>query len=154
VRLSFDRRAILLRRCTRASTLGSKILYNRVAIPVTASPCVQLHPWCNFHTPLLVLTTDPLKRKVLAMENHNHKLTAAVLSPDSSLWFSAYGFGWGYCAFELPAHVAREQLGAADAAPNQLMLAFELGRRRVLRAVEQKMLPANGERIVLSAEDL
>lgn len=82
------------------------------------------------------------------------RLTEPVLAGDSALWFSAYGFGWGYCAFELPADVTREQLGAASEAPKQLMLAFELGRRRVLQAVERKTLPTDGERIVLSAEDL
>jgi hypothetical protein len=35
--------------------------------------------------------------------------------------------------------------------PKQLMLAFELGKRRILQAVDQKALPATGERITLSA---
>ncbi|MFL9937043.1 hypothetical protein P0D88_50855 [Paraburkholderia sp. RL18-103-BIB-C] len=68
--------------------------------------------------------------------------------------FSAYGFGWGYCAFALPAEAVCEKLGAANETPKQLMLAFELGKRRVLQAVEQKALPSTGERITLSADDL
>jgi hypothetical protein len=34
------------------------------------------------------------------------------------------------------------------------MLAFELGKRRLLQAVGKKALPGTGERIRLSAEDL
>jgi hypothetical protein len=34
------------------------------------------------------------------------------------------------------------------------MRAFELGKRRVLQAIEQKALPITGERIALSADDL
>ena len=82
------------------------------------------------------------------------KLTAPLFSADSTLWFSAYGFGWGYCAFALPAEAVCEKLGAANETPKQLMLAFELGRRRLLQAVAQKALLGTGERIVLSAADL
>ncbi|KAA1009827.1 hypothetical protein FVF58_21055 [Paraburkholderia panacisoli] len=68
----------------------------------------------------------------------------ALLSTASTLWFSAYGFGWGYCAFALPA--ACENLGAANGTPKQFMLAFELGQHRLLQAVKQNALPitANG----------
>jgi hypothetical protein len=81
-------------------------------------------------------------------------LTAPILSVDSTMWFSAYGFGWGYCAFALPAEAVCEKLGAANETPTQLMLAFELGKRRLLQAVKQKALPGSGERITLSAADL
>lgn len=81
-------------------------------------------------------------------------LTTPILSADSAVWFSAYGFGWGYCAFALSAEAVCEKLGAANETPKQLMLAFELGKRRLLQAVEQKTLPATGERIMLSAADL
>lgn len=81
-------------------------------------------------------------------------LTAPLLSADSTLWFSAYGFGWGYCAFALPAETVCERLGAANVTQKQLMLAFELGKRRILRAVVHKALPRTGERIPLLADDL
>ncbi|SIT36192.1 conserved hypothetical protein [Paraburkholderia ribeironis] len=88
------------------------------------------------------------------MDQPRTNLTAPVLSGDSTLWFSAYGFGWGYCAFALPAETVCEKLGAANETPKQLMLAFELGRRRLLQVVEKKSLPDTGERITLSAADL
>ncbi|HXZ09685.1 MAG TPA: hypothetical protein VEI25_16670 [Paraburkholderia sp.] len=81
-------------------------------------------------------------------------LSAPLLCADSTVWFSAYGFGWGYCAFALPAEVICEKLGAANETPKQLMLAFELGKLRLLQAVAQKVLPGTGERITLSAADL
>ncbi|HXZ08152.1 MAG TPA: hypothetical protein VEI25_08850 [Paraburkholderia sp.] len=81
-------------------------------------------------------------------------LTEPILSADSSLWFSAYCFEWGYCAFSLPSEVAREKLGAADASPKQLVLAFALGKHRIERLVEQKYLPQVRERITLEAADL
>lgn len=88
------------------------------------------------------------------MKQPRTSLTAPLLSADSTVWFSAYGFGWGYCAFALPAETVCEKLGAANETPKQLMLAFELGKRRLLQVVEQKALPGTGERITLSPADL
>ncbi|HEX7913545.1 hypothetical protein A6V36_21600 [Paraburkholderia ginsengiterrae] len=88
------------------------------------------------------------------MKQPRTSLTAPLLSADSTVWFSAYGFGWGYCAFALPAETVCEKLGAANESPKQLMLAFELGKRRLLQVVEQKALPGTGERITLSPADL
>lgn len=88
------------------------------------------------------------------MKQPRTSLTAPLLSADSTVWFSAYGFGWGYCAFALPAEAVCEKLGAANESPKQLMLAFELGKRRLLQVVEQKALPGTGERITLSPADL
>ncbi|RKE39950.1 hypothetical protein B0G76_6406 [Paraburkholderia sp. BL23I1N1] len=88
------------------------------------------------------------------MDQPRTSLTAPFLSADSTIWFSAYGFGWGYCAFALPAETICEKLGAANESPKQLMLAFELGKVRLLQVVEQKTLPATGERITLSSADL
>jgi hypothetical protein len=88
------------------------------------------------------------------VDKQDTRLTAPILSSGPTLWFSAYAFGWGYCAFEVTSDVVCEQLGAADVTSRQLMLAFELGRRRILQAVERKTLPRTGERIVLSATDL
>ncbi|MCC8403145.1 hypothetical protein LJ655_14820 [Paraburkholderia sp. MMS20-SJTN17] len=88
------------------------------------------------------------------MDQTQMNLSAPLLSADLTRLFSAYGFGWGYCAFALPAETVCAKLGAADETPKQLMLAFQLGQRRVLQAVEQKALPSTGERIMLSAADL
>lgn len=81
-------------------------------------------------------------------------LTAPILSTDSAVWFSAYGFGWGYCAFSLPYGAVCEQLGATNESAKQVLLAFELGKRRILKAVEHKTLPGSGERMMLSAAEL
>jgi hypothetical protein len=82
------------------------------------------------------------------------KLTVPFLCGDSTLWFSAYGFGWGYCAFALPAETVCEKLGAASKTPKQLMLAFELGKRHLLQTIEYRALPATDERLTLSAAEI
>jgi hypothetical protein len=81
-------------------------------------------------------------------------LTSLTFTSDSTIWFSAYGFGWGYRAFALPAHTVREKLGASDESAKQLALAFELGRRRILQAIEQVAPPQAGERIELFPANL
>lgn len=65
---------------------------------------------------------------MFAKDQHTH-FTGAVLTANSSVWFSVFGFGWGYCAFALPAEVLCESLGAKNATPKQSVLAFELGKR-------------------------
>lgn len=88
------------------------------------------------------------------MEQPLVSLTAPILSIDSAIWFSAYGFGWGYCAFALPSEVVCECLGAADNSCKQLLLAFQLGKPRLLAAVERTARPGVGKRLPLSANDL
>lgn len=88
------------------------------------------------------------------MTEHTAHLTAPMLSADLSVWFSAYGFGWEYCAFSLPSEVVCETLGAANDSLKQLILAFELSKRRLLNAVEQKYLSQASGRITLAATDL
>jgi hypothetical protein len=92
--------------------------------------------------------------KVIAMAQPLPKLTEPIFWDDSTVLFSAYGVGWGYCAFALPARAVCEHLGAANESTKQLLLAFELGKRRVLQAVAQKALSNTGERVMLSAADL
>jgi hypothetical protein len=83
--------------------------------------------------------------------------TIAITRPISAgiraIWFSAYGFGWGYRAFELPFEVACEKLGAADPTPKHALLAFELGKRQVLRVIDRKPGANTGEPLTLSAQD-
>ena len=83
--------------------------------------------------------------------------TIAIIRPIPSdaraIWFSAYGFGWGYRAFELPFEVAGEKLRATDPTAKQSLLAFELGRRQILQVVDRDSGRYNGERLTLSAQD-
>jgi hypothetical protein len=81
------------------------------------------------------------------------RITTASISYDDSIWFSAYGFGWGYCAFAIPIETICEYLGAADVSAKQLMLAFELGRKRISRAIAQLEIPATGDRVILHRLD-
>ncbi len=71
-----------------------------------------------------------------------------------ALWFAAYEFGWGYRAFELPADLARRELGALDASERQLTLAFELGRQRIVGAIAPMNSEYQGKRISLKTGDL
>jgi D-arabinose 1-dehydrogenase-like Zn-dependent alcohol dehydrogenase len=82
------------------------------------------------------------------------KVSVPTVRRDAAIWFSAYGFGWGYCAFEIASSIMCAHLGAADATPEQLMLAFELGKHAIVRAIESKNVRATGERIALRSRDL
>ncbi|MEX3980100.1 hypothetical protein AB4Y45_14110 [Paraburkholderia sp. EG287A] len=81
-------------------------------------------------------------------------LTEPILAADSSVWFSAYRFGWGYCAYSLPREVLCEKLGATDGSPKQLMLAFALNKSRLVRVIEHRYPLLVNERITLAATDL
>jgi hypothetical protein len=88
------------------------------------------------------------------MDQSGTVITAPILCADS-MWFSAYGFGWGYRAFALPFEVVCEELGARDETAQQVRLAFELNKRRILRTVQQyEAASTTGERITLSDADL
>ncbi|REE21482.1 MULTISPECIES: hypothetical protein [unclassified Paraburkholderia] len=80
-------------------------------------------------------------------------ITAPLLSHGSAVWFSAHGFGWGYRAFAISYEVIFESLGARDATDEQIRLAFQLGKRKILQAVlQQELLPYEGQRIWLLLE--
>ncbi|CAB3734399.1 hypothetical protein SCB29_30105 [Paraburkholderia sp. SIMBA_055] len=80
-------------------------------------------------------------------------ITVPILSLESTVWFSVYGFGWGYRAFELSRHTVCESLGARDMSEQQILLAFQLGKRQILDAVlQQASLCYHGERILLSLD--
>jgi hypothetical protein len=82
-------------------------------------------------------------------------MTAPFLSRDAAVWFSVYGFGWGYRAYALPHETVCTRLGAHDTSEHQLRVAFELGKRRILRAVEPcGAAPYDGHRIALEPEKL
>ncbi|WP_199731124.1 hypothetical protein [Paraburkholderia sp. RAU2J] len=89
------------------------------------------------------------------MDQPRTVITAPIHCADSAVWFSAFGFGWGYRAFALPFEVVCEELGARNETAHQVRLAFELNKRRILRAVQQYgAASATGERITLSVADL
>ncbi|WP_429574113.1 hypothetical protein [Paraburkholderia sp. UCT70] len=89
------------------------------------------------------------------MDQQRTVITAPILCADSAVWFSAYGFGWGYRAFALPFEVVCEELGARNETVQQVRLAFELNKRRILRTVQQYgAASATGERITLTVADL
>jgi hypothetical protein len=92
-------------------------------------------------------------QQAAALEHTLPDITAPMLADDASVWFSAFRFGWGYCAFELPADVVCKELGAAQATAPQLLMAFELGKRRIVEAALQTRVES-GERIQLSASDI
>lgn len=80
-------------------------------------------------------------------------ITAPDLSQGSTVRFSAYGFGWGYRAFAVSYEAVCESLGARDITEEQIRLAFQLGKRQILRAVLQaESFPYHGQRLSLSLE--
>ncbi|APR39304.1 hypothetical protein BTO02_28810 [Paraburkholderia sp. SOS3] len=67
------------------------------------------------------------------------------------MWFTAYGFGWGYRAFAVPYQVMAEAPDADAADEEQIRLAFESVRADILQAVLRHALsPYSGQRISLS----
>ncbi|CAM2154750.1 conserved protein of unknown function [Pararobbsia alpina] len=81
-------------------------------------------------------------------------LTAPRFANESTICFSAYGFGWGYCAFEVSPEVACQYLGAANDSHRQLLLAFQLGNQKLLRAAERATPPLSGAPIEITGQDL
>jgi|SRR5690349_15889558 len=53
--------------------------------------------------------------QVNAMDQPRIVTTPPILCADSAaVWFSAYAFGWGYCAFALTFELVCEELGARN----------------------------------------
>jgi hypothetical protein len=88
------------------------------------------------------------------MKQARISLTAPMFADESTIRFSAYGFGWGYCAFELSSDVARQYLGAANESPRQLLLAFQLGNQKLLKAAERTEPPLSGAPVEITGQDL
>ncbi|MCA7972949.1 hypothetical protein LGM42_24090 [Burkholderia sp. AU39826] len=81
--------------------------------------------------------------------------TLPVLTDAGTLQFSAYGLGWGYRSFSLLRETVRACLGARDTSEQQILLAFELNRHRILRAVGPcSEMPYRGETIPVPVENL
>lgn len=64
--------------------------------------------------------------------------------------FSAFGPGWGFCSYAVPAGVAMQRLGAEDLSAVQLRLAFQLNRQRIAAAVAASHARDPGRRVFLS----
>lgn len=87
------------------------------------------------------------------MSSTEPKLSEPMVTPTSAVLFSAYEFGWGYRAYELLNETICEDLGAAGDSHKQLLLAFQLGKRKILDAVARKVDPIAGERVTLQHAD-
>jgi hypothetical protein len=68
---------------------------------------------------------------------------------DDEIQFTAFGLGWGFRAYALPAGVVIDRLGAANASKRQLVLAFQVNRQRIAQAVLDADEPRTGERVIL-----
>jgi hypothetical protein len=75
-------------------------------------------------------------------------LSRPVVANDE-IQFSAFEPGWGYCSYVLPAGLAIERLGAANASRQQLNLAFQVNRQRIAQAVVNAGAPEPGKRVIL-----
>lgn len=69
---------------------------------------------------------------------------------EGEIQFSAFGPGWGFCSYTLPAGVVMERLGAKDLSASQLCLAFQLNRQRIVTAVAGADAQDRGKRAILS----
>lgn len=88
-----------------------------------------------------------------ALDMTSLRIGRPFFNHDDALCFSAYGFGWGYRAFSLDTVVAHDVLGSVDESPRQVLLAFAMGRTRILTAVCRAARPRCGERVRLTACD-
>ena len=80
-------------------------------------------------------------------------ITAPVLVAGSAVYFSAYGFGWGYRAFAISYEAVHETLGARNTTDEQVHVAFQLGKRQIIDAVLRLESPSyEGQRILLTLQ--
>jgi hypothetical protein len=84
----------------------------------------------------------------IATENVGLHLSRPIVANDE-IQFSAFGNGWGFCSYILPARLAVERLGAANASRQQLNLAFQVNRQRITQAVIDAGMPEPGKRVIL-----
>ncbi|HXZ06791.1 MAG TPA: hypothetical protein VEI25_01915 [Paraburkholderia sp.] len=87
------------------------------------------------------------------MNQRTISISAPLLVAGSAVYFSAYGFGWGYRAFAISYEAVHESLGARNTSDEQIRLAFQLSRRQIIDAVLRYESPAyEGQRFLLSLE--
>ena len=79
----------------------------------------------------------------------NLKLSQPIVA-HGEICFSAFGPGWGYCSYVVPASVAMKCLGAKDSSASQLHLAFQLNRQRIAAAVAEAGAQDPGRPLILS----
>jgi hypothetical protein len=82
------------------------------------------------------------------------QVTRPILHDDASVWFSVFGFGWGYRAYAVSVDTVCKELGAANTTPGQIGIAFELGKQKILRAIEQLTPTGEGKRVNISPAEL
>jgi hypothetical protein len=75
-------------------------------------------------------------------------LSQPVLANDE-MHFSAFGPGWGFCSYALPAALVVARLGAANLSEQQLNLAFQVNRLRITQVVIEAGTSETGERVRL-----
>ncbi|BCZ80304.1 hypothetical protein [Paraburkholderia terrae] len=68
---------------------------------------------------------------------------------DREIQFSAFGLNWGFCSYAIPVDLAVERLGASDSSGQQLNLAFQINRQRIMQAVIEAGSPVPGKRVLL-----
>ncbi|HEY1227441.1 MAG TPA: hypothetical protein VGF26_08970 [Ramlibacter sp.] len=69
---------------------------------------------------------------------------------EGEIHFSAFGPGWGFCSFAVPARLATQGLGAKDLSASQLRLAFELNQNRITAAIVEAGVHDPRKRVILS----
>lgn len=75
-------------------------------------------------------------------------LSQPALANDE-MHFSAFGPGWGFCSYALPAALLVARLGASNLSEKQLTLAFQVNRLRITQRVIEAGTSETGERIRL-----
>ncbi|NML30537.1 hypothetical protein [Paraburkholderia antibiotica] len=81
------------------------------------------------------------------------RLSRPFFDRHDALCFSAYAFGWGYCAFSLDPTVADEALGRAGQSARQRRVGFAVSRARIRDAVRRAVRRGCGERVALDVDD-
>jgi hypothetical protein len=82
------------------------------------------------------------------------QFTPPVFSPAQCIQFSVFGVDSGYRSFALSADTVRRQLGARDESRDQLLLAFNLNKPRIARAIEHLSPCENGHPRIIGPGDL
>jgi hypothetical protein len=80
-------------------------------------PPVDCNPRCKVAVQHFDVTLS--STQVNVMEQPRTVITAPIHCADSAVWFSPYGFGWGYRAFALPFELVCEELGARNETAQQ-----------------------------------
>lgn len=79
------------------------------------------------------------------------RVSEPFMSSGSEVWFTAYGFGWGYRAFSVSIEKRSRSGPPGDDAARHMRAAFRSQRRRIIEAVRSyESVSYEGQRIRLS----